>query len=163
MANRLRFRSGAVELHRLRVDSATVIEAGDMVYLDTDDVKPASSFTWTTDLPTTQGAFAAVFLGIAHQQSASGATDPLSVELPPHSVLDVNVNATYEAGDVPGPDATSAARPPSPGGGWAAEPRTTARLASVSRAEPTAASVRSWVAPTGSGHSEHTRARPAAT
>ena len=110
MANRLRFRSGAVELHRLRVDSATVIEAGDMVYLDTDDVKPASSFTWDTDLPTTQAAFAAVFLGIAHQQSASGETDPISVDLSPNSVYEFNVNAaTYEVGDVLGPDENSAA------------------------------------------------------
>ena len=30
MSNRLRFRSGQVHLHKLRVDSATVIEAGDM-------------------------------------------------------------------------------------------------------------------------------------
>jgi len=105
MANRLRFRSGQVELHRLRVDSGTVIEAGDLVYLDTDDVKPASSFPWNTDLATTQGEFAAVFLGVAHQPSADGETDDISVDLSPQAVYEFDVNAaTYEVGDILGPD-----------------------------------------------------------
>ena len=34
MADKLRFRSGQVQLRRLRVDSQTVIEAGDLVYLE---------------------------------------------------------------------------------------------------------------------------------
>ncbi len=105
MANRLRFRSGQVELHRLRVDSGTVIEAGDLVFLDTDDVKPASDFTWDTNLATTQAAFAAAFLGVAHQQSADGDTDDISVDLSSHSVYEFDVaSATYEVGDVLGPD-----------------------------------------------------------
>lgn len=105
MANQLRFRSGQVDLHRLRVDSGTVIEAGDLVYLDTDDVKPASSLAWNTDLATTQGDFAALFLGVAHQQSADGDTDDISVDLSPLSVYEFDVNAaTYEVGDTLGPD-----------------------------------------------------------
>ncbi|MCH7687120.1 MAG: hypothetical protein IH899_10640 [Planctomycetes bacterium] len=110
MSNRLRFRSGQVHLHKLRVDSATVIEAGDMVFLDTDDVKPAGSFTWTTDLATTQGNFAASFLGVAHQQSANGDTDDVSVDLSPDAVYEFDVNsATYEVGDDLGPDEQSSA------------------------------------------------------
>lgn len=110
MSNQLRFRSGQVFLHKLRVDSGTVIEAGDMVFLDTDDVKPASDFTFTTDLATTQGNFAASFLGIAHQQSADGDTDDLSIDLSPHAVYEFDVNsATYEAGDLLGPDEQSSA------------------------------------------------------
>jgi hypothetical protein len=106
--NQLRFRSGQVQLARLRVDSGTVIEAGDMVFLDSDDVKPASSFAWTTDLATTQAAFAASFLGIAHQQSADGETDDVSVDLSPHSVYEFDVNpAMYEVGDDLGPDEDS--------------------------------------------------------
>ncbi|MFQ5732303.1 MAG: hypothetical protein ACE5KM_10155 [Planctomycetaceae bacterium] len=105
MANQLRFRSGQVDLHRLRVDSGTVIEAGDLVYLDTDDVKPASSLAWNIDLPTTQGDFAALFLGVAHQQSANGDTDDISVDLSPLSVYEFDANAaTYEVGDTLGPD-----------------------------------------------------------
>ena len=105
MSNQLRFRSGQVQLRKLRVDSGTVIEAGDLVFLDTDDVKPAADFTWDTDLATTQAAFAAVFLGVAHQQSADGDTDDVSVDLSPFSVYEFDVNsATYEVGDPLGPD-----------------------------------------------------------
>lgn len=108
MANRLRFRAGQVELHKLRVDSGTVIEAGDLVFLDTDDVKPASDFTWDTDLATTQAAFAALFLGVAHQQSADGDTDDISVDLSPNSIYEFDVNSgTYEVGDALGPDEDS--------------------------------------------------------
>jgi hypothetical protein len=100
MANRLRFRSGQVELHKVRVDSATEIDAGDLVYLDGDDVKPASAFPFTTDLATTRGNFAAVFLGVAHQPSAAGQTDPLSIDLSPLSVYEFNVDpGTFELGD----------------------------------------------------------------
>ena len=106
--NRLRFRSGQVELRKVRVDSATVIEAGDLVWLDTDDAKPASAFAWTTNLATTQGNFAASFLGVAHQQSRAGDTDPISVDVSPHSVYEFNVNsASYEVGALLGPDESS--------------------------------------------------------
>ncbi len=110
MTNKLRFRSGQVELHKVRVDSGTVIEAGDLVWLDTNDVKPASAFTWTTDLATTQGNFAAVFLGVAHQSSAAGETDDISVDLSPFSVYEFDVDsATYEIGSLLGPDNVSTA------------------------------------------------------
>lgn len=106
--NRLRFRSGQVELRRVRVDAETVIEAGDLVWLDADDAKPASDFAWTTNLATTQGNFAAKFLGVAHQQSRSGDTDPISVDVSPHSVYEFDVDAAaYEVGDLLGPDELS--------------------------------------------------------
>lgn len=108
MSNQLRLRSGQVQLHKLRVDSGTVLEAGDLVFLDADDVKPAADFPWDTDLPTTQGAFAAVFLGVAHQQSAEGDTDDVSIDLSPGSVYEFDVNsATYEVGGLLAPDESS--------------------------------------------------------
>ena len=108
MANRLRYRHGQVDLVKARVDSGTVIEAGDLVFLDTDDVKPASSFTWDTDLATTQGNFAASFLGVAHKQSADGDTDPITVDISPHAVYEFDANsATYEVGDILGCDENS--------------------------------------------------------
>ena len=103
--NRLRFRSGQVQLHRLKVDAETVLDAGDLVYLDAGSVKPAKDFPWTTDLATTQGAFAAAFLGVCHQPSAEGETEDVSVDLSPMSVYELDVNpAAYEVGDVLGPD-----------------------------------------------------------
>ena len=120
MANQLRFRSGQVLLHKVRVDGGTVIDAGDLVYLDGDDVKPASSFPWDTDLATTQAAFAAVFLGVAHQQSAAGETDDLSIDLSPHAVYEFDANsAAYEIGDLLGTGRTVIdADEPAIGGGW---------------------------------------------
>lgn len=106
--NKLRFRSGQVHLRKVRVDSATVIEAGDLVWLDTDDAKPASQFTWTTNLATTQGNFAAKFLGVAHQPSAAGETSPISVDVSPDSVYEFDVAcASYELGTPLGPDESS--------------------------------------------------------
>ncbi|HVJ68383.1 MAG TPA: hypothetical protein VM510_10385 [Caulifigura sp.] len=106
--NKLRFRSGQVHLVKCRVDADTVIEAGDMVWLDTDDVKPASAFAWDTNLATTQGSFAAKFIGVAHQQSANGDTAPISVDISPLSVYEMDVpSTTYEVGGLLGPDNAS--------------------------------------------------------
>lgn len=100
MSNRLRFRSGQVELHKLRVDADTVLHAGDVVYLDTNDVKPAAEFPFTTDLATTQGNFAAVILGVCHQASAAGDTADVSIDLSPLAVYEFDVDAaTFEVGD----------------------------------------------------------------
>jgi hypothetical protein len=103
--NRLRFRSGQVQLRKVRVDAETVIEAGDLVWLDGDDGKPAADFPWDTNLATTQAAFAAVFLGVAHQQSRAGDAEPISVDVGPHSVYEFDAaSAAYELGDPLGPD-----------------------------------------------------------
>lgn len=108
--NKLRFRSGQVHLRKVRVDADSVIEAGDLVWLDTDDAKPASEFTWTTNLATTQGNFAAKFLGVAHQPSAAGDTAPISVDVSPDAVYEFDVaSGSYELGQPLGPDENSSA------------------------------------------------------
>ena len=108
MSNMMRFRSGTVQLQTVRVDAGTVIEAGDMVYLDTDDVKPAGDFPWTTNLATTQGSFAGVFLGVAYQASAEGESDPISVDVSPLSIYEYGVSSgTFEVGALLGPDESS--------------------------------------------------------
>ncbi|HWL09478.1 MAG TPA: hypothetical protein VNQ76_13805 [Planctomicrobium sp.] len=106
--NKLRFRSGQVHLRKVRVDAPTVIEAGDLIWLDTDDAKPASAFAWSSNLATTQGNFAAKFLGVAHQPSAAGETAPISVDVSPDSVYEFDVaSASYELGTALGPDESS--------------------------------------------------------
>lgn len=62
------------------VDSATVIEIGDLVFLDADDVKPASSQAAGSTLALTQESFHDKFLGVAAQQSRAGDTDPIRVD-----------------------------------------------------------------------------------
>lgn len=108
--NRLRFRYGQVQLRKVRVDADTIIDAGDLIWLDGDDAKPASAFPWDTDLPTTQAAFAEKFLGISHQSSREGQTDPISVDVSPSSVYEFDVSpAAFEVGNSLGPDENSGA------------------------------------------------------
>lgn len=64
---------------RAPVDSATVIEVGDQLFYDTDDVKPASDITFVTSLTVTKQDFADRFAGIAMTASAAGETDPVTV------------------------------------------------------------------------------------
>lgn len=106
--NRLRFRSGQVQLVRVAVDAATVIEAGDLVWLDSGEAKPASDFEWDTNLATTQAAFAAAFLGVAQEPSAEGESSPISVDVSPSSVYEfVTAAASYDLGAALGPDEAS--------------------------------------------------------
>lgn len=85
------------------VDSAQVIEIGDLLWLNTDDVRAASQFTWDTDLGTTQPQFAIKFAGVAMQASASGETDPIRVAMMPIAEFPC-ASATFEIGDLVGPD-----------------------------------------------------------
>ncbi|MCA9247348.1 MAG: hypothetical protein KDA42_09545 [Planctomycetales bacterium] len=64
---------------KLPVDSATVIEIGDLVYLDTDDVKPISGVTYGANLTAAQEAAHDGFLGVAMQASAAGDTNEIRV------------------------------------------------------------------------------------
>lgn len=106
--NRLRFRSGQVNLVRVPVDSATIIEAGDLVWLDSGQAKPASDFTWTVNLATTQALFAAAFLGIAQEPSPEGESTPISVDISPSSVYEFDAaSASYALGATLGPDESS--------------------------------------------------------
>ena len=108
MANHLRFRSGPVQLIKASVEAASLIEPGDLVYLDGSNARPASEFTWDTNLATTQAAFADVFLGVAHERSADGDTDAVSVDISPHSVYEFDLDAaSYTLGDLLGPDEAS--------------------------------------------------------
>lgn len=62
------------DLVEYAVDSATAIEIGDLLWLDVDDVKPASATgLWTGGLAGTQGNLAMKFAGVA--ASAHDAND----------------------------------------------------------------------------------------
>ena len=89
-----------------RVDSATVIEIGDAVWLDTNDVKPASDFTWDTNLSTTQTNFQPTFVGIARSASPAGSTDLVRVQCEGHFKM-ASPSATYEEGELIGLDENS--------------------------------------------------------
>ena len=104
----LRFRSGQVHLRKIPVESSTVIEAGDLLWLDNGAAKPASDFAWDTNLSTTQAAFAAQFLGVAHQPSLAGETLPISVDVSSESVYEFDVDSDdYVFGQPLGPSEDS--------------------------------------------------------
>jgi hypothetical protein len=79
MANVMRWRYGDTNPVMLAVDSATVIEIGDLIYLDTDDAKPASALSYGASLAATQETFHDSFVGVAMQASASGDTSEIRV------------------------------------------------------------------------------------
>ena len=79
MANTMRWRYGDTCPVMLPVDSATVIEIGDLVYLDVDDAKPASAQADQSTEIGNQQLFHDVFAGVAMQASRSGDTQPIRV------------------------------------------------------------------------------------
>lgn len=102
MSTENRFRKSPV-FEYMAVDATTVIETGDMLFLDTDDVKPASSFTWDTNLATTQAAFKDLFVGIAvdsHPSSVAG-----SILVMTEGVFEMDSPSTaWQWGALVGPD-----------------------------------------------------------
>lgn len=79
MANTFRFRHVDVDEFLGAVDSATVIEIGDLLYLDSGDVKPANSQADQYDEDKHRFLFASKFAGVAMQASNAGDTDAIRV------------------------------------------------------------------------------------
>ena len=103
MSNTMRWRYGDTSPVMLPVDSATVIEIGDMVYLDTDDAKPASAQADQSTEAANQALFHNKFAGVAMQRSRAGDTDPIRVATT--GVFEfATAAATYEVGALVGAD-----------------------------------------------------------
>jgi hypothetical protein len=106
MANLLRWRYGDTNPVMCPVDSTSVIEIGDFVYLDTDDAKPASAQADAGSEAANQEAFHDNFLGVAMQQSPSGETADIRVAT--SGVFEFVCPAgTFELGDLVGVDEAS--------------------------------------------------------
>ncbi len=101
MSDILRWRYGDTSPVVIPVDSATVIEIGDLVYLDTDDAKPAGSLADGGSEAANQEAFHDLFAGVAMQRSRAGDTDPIRVAT--RGVFEFPCpSATFEVGDLIG-------------------------------------------------------------
>lgn len=85
------------------VDSGTVIEVGDLLWLDTDDAKPASDQTDQGTEAANQEAFHDNFLGVAMQPSKDGDTDDIRVATKGVFEFDCP-SGTFELGDFLGVD-----------------------------------------------------------
>jgi hypothetical protein len=86
----------------LPVDAATVIEIGDLVYLDTDDAKPASLQVDQESEAGNQALFHTKFAGVAMQRSRSGDSDPIRVATTGVFEL-ICASGTFEVGTLVGP------------------------------------------------------------
>jgi len=107
MADRMRWRYGDTNPVVAAVDSATEIEIGDLLYLDTDDAKPASAHPDQGTESANQAALAAKFLGVAMQRSRPGDTDPIRVATTGVFEFDCP-STTFELGDLIGGDENAA-------------------------------------------------------
>ena len=101
MANQMRWRYGDTNPVMLPVDASTVIEVGDLVYLDTDDAKPASSQSDAGTPALNQESLHDNFIGIAMQASSDG--DTSSIRIATSGVFELEcASATFEVGDLVG-------------------------------------------------------------
>jgi len=101
MSDSMRWRYGDTTPVVLAVDSGTVIEIGDLVYLDTDDAKPASAQADQSTEAANQILFASKFAGVAMQRSPSGDTTPIRVATT--GVFEFGIAATtFEVGNLIG-------------------------------------------------------------
>lgn len=101
MADAFRLRHDDVNKFMGAVDSAQVIEIGDLLYHDTDDVKPASNQTDQLSEEANQALFAGKFAGVAMQASDSG--DTAAIRVATDGVFEfVCPSGTWEVGDLVG-------------------------------------------------------------
>ncbi|KKN29891.1 hypothetical protein LCGC14_0839690 [marine sediment metagenome] len=104
MSDKMRWRYGDTNPVVAAVDSATVIEIGDLLWQDTDDAKPATSQTDQGSETANQETLADNFLGVAMQRSRSGDTAPIRVATTGVFEFDCPLSETFELGDLVGPD-----------------------------------------------------------
>ncbi len=107
MSDKMRWRYGDTNPVVAAVDSATVIEIGDLLWQDTNDAKPASDQTDQGSETANQDVFADNFLGVAMQRSRSGDTAAIRVAITGVFEFDCP-SATFELGDLIGADENGA-------------------------------------------------------
>jgi hypothetical protein len=95
----MRWRYGDTSPVMLAVDSATVIEIGDLLWLDVDDAKPASAQADQGSEGANQQLLHDVFAGVAMQASAAGETQPIRVATTGVFEFDC-LSAALEVGDL---------------------------------------------------------------
>jgi hypothetical protein len=107
MSDKMRWRYGDTNPVVAAVDAATVIEIGDLVYQELDDVRPASAAVDMGSKIANQDVFAHKFLGVAMQRSRAGESAP--VRLATTGVFEFDcASATFELGDMVGADENAA-------------------------------------------------------
>lgn len=104
MADKMRWRYGDTNpIVGEEVLTGQTIDIGDLVWLDSDDVKPADQSSYAGGLATAQETLVDSFLGVAMQRSRSGDTDPIRIATTGVFEFDCAA-ATFEIGDLVGAD-----------------------------------------------------------
>lgn len=99
MANKMRYRWGETNPVEVPVNANQAIEIGDMLWLDTDDAKPASGQSDQGSLAANQDLFASKFLGVAMQAHGS-AEAAKSIRVATTGVFEFDcASATFVVGD----------------------------------------------------------------
>ncbi len=107
MANQMRWRYGDTKPIQLAVDSGTVIEIGDLVFLDADDGKPAADLAYGASLDATQESLHDVFAGVAMQASSAG--DTSDIRIATNGIFEFDqAQASVQVGDRVGVDDNAA-------------------------------------------------------
>lgn len=106
MADQMRWRYGDTRPVVLAVAEETVIEIGDLVWLDTDNARPAVAIDdiggeGPASLAAAQEDFHDKFAGVAMQRSPAGSSRPIRVATSGVFELDA-ASATFEVGDLVG-------------------------------------------------------------
>lgn len=107
MSDRMRWRYGDTNPVIAAVDAATVIEIGDLIYLDTHEAKTAALQADQGTPDANQELFADKFLGVAMQRSPAGETAPVRVATTGVFEMDCSA-AIFELGDLVGPQENTA-------------------------------------------------------
>lgn len=108
MPDNFRYRYGDTNPVEAAVDSAVVIEIGDLVALVSGKAVPADDFADSGTLAENQEAFHDLFLGVAQQRSRAGDTDPIRVATSGTFEFDI-ASATLGLGALVGPAGTGEA------------------------------------------------------
>jgi hypothetical protein len=107
MSDKMRWRYGDTNPVVAAVDSATVIEIGDVLWQDTDDAKPAAAQSNQGSKAANQEALSERFLGVAMQRSRAGDVAPIRVATTGVFEFDCP-SGTFELGDLVGNDGNAA-------------------------------------------------------
>jgi hypothetical protein len=107
VSDKMRWRYGDTNPVIAAVESATVIEIGDLLYQDDDSAKPAALLANQGSQSANQEKLADLFLGVAMQRSRAGDTEPIRVATTGVFEFDC-ASAAFCLGDLVGADKNAA-------------------------------------------------------
>lgn len=106
MANNMRWRWGETNPVCVEIGASVAVEIGDLLYLDSGSVYPASHLSSSGTIATKQSSFGSKFLGVAMQAKSSGRANMIRVATSGVFSFDC-ASASFLFGDLVTPAANS--------------------------------------------------------